>query len=374
MRNAILVAVATALSLGQLQAHSCRTLNNDDDQALLSKAEILKNPDVLWAGEGFFNYLLDERNPDAFEDKKKLEELGITWRHTVSPLKDMHDRQNMYPYNSMELDMIHRFMKDAFLKNAEIFADHELKQRLTATQAKKMMQSIDTIITVNPATKEEKLQVVVNEFNPFDVVGYQAKQIVYFDKKSNAFNTVIEAVAPLVNYYDDQGNYMHRAPMFWLKVNTATVAQDLNSADIPWARYAVRHIPFAELKAIKSDKKLEDCLQLFLDNVVKNAGKEDIRNVFGNLDKMPAEEIKTFATSIDTVITFDPVNFTEKMDIVKNTYNAKGIEKMRFLTEWVWDDKKRQMTCYTSFFAPIFRRFNDKGEFLNEGPIFFKAL
>lgn len=375
MKCMLLTAIAVGSVLADAQAHSCTFLTaNQEDPLVFSRQEILKNPDVLWAGEGFFTYMLDERNPEKFQDKELLKSLGINGKHTVSPLKDLHDRRKPYPYNSTDMDMIHRLLSVEYLQQAEIFADPALQQRIPAKQAIRFNSAMDTIMVMDPATGKSLPKIVITQTNPGDLVGYQAKQLVYFDQKQNCFQSVIEAVAPLMKQYDGDGNPLGIKPLFWMKVQTESKAQDLNNADVPWARYSARMLSISELTVIKNQKPWADCMQQHFDQVVKNAGKEDIRNTLGDLEKLSPSEIQYLTAPVDTIITYDPKTFEQTITVQKYEFKGKSVEKIRFLTEWVWDDRKKQMICFTSFSAPIVPRFDNAGTFLFEGPLFYKGL
>lgn len=94
-------------------------------------------------------------------------------------------------------------------------ADDEFKNPLKKDEVNALGGSVDTIITYDPDTFEEKVQVVTNQLNPEDVKRFRLKEIWFFDEETSTLMVRILGVAPIIEKYDDNGNFMFETPMFW---------------------------------------------------------------------------------------------------------------------------------------------------------------
>ena len=86
--------------------------------------------------------------------------------------------------------------------------------------------------------------------------------------------------------------------------------------------------------------------------------------------KMSTREIKKIGNSIDTIITYDVNTFEEVVQVVVNNLKGEDVNKLRLMQDWVWDEKTKELNIRFVGFKPIIDRFDDKGKFLNSGPIF----
>ena len=75
---------------------------------------------------------------------------------------------------------------------------------------------MDTIITFDPETYEEQIQVVRNDLNPEDIKQFRVKEIWFFDEESSRLDVRILGMAPLRDEYDENGNYKYTLPLFWV--------------------------------------------------------------------------------------------------------------------------------------------------------------
>ena len=79
-----------------------------------------------------------------------------------------------------------------------------------------MGASVDTVSTIDPITYDEVFQVVRNEVNPEDVKRFRLKEIWFFDTESSTMQVRILGIAPLIEEFDDNGNFKYERPMFWV--------------------------------------------------------------------------------------------------------------------------------------------------------------
>jgi gliding motility associated protien GldN len=79
-----------------------------------------------------------------------------------------------------------------------------------------MGATIDTVITFDPETYDEQLQIVRNEINPEDVKRFRIKEVWFFDEETSTLQVRILGIAPLIDVKDENGNFKYEKPMFWV--------------------------------------------------------------------------------------------------------------------------------------------------------------
>ncbi|MCH2044785.1 MAG: hypothetical protein MK212_11765 [Saprospiraceae bacterium] len=89
---------------------------------------------------------------------------------------------------------------------------------------------------------------------------------------------------------------------------------------------------------------------------------------------MPKNEKENFGSSIDTIIPFDPKTFNKNVSVVKNTCRGKDIDEVRLLQDWIWNEKEQKLYIRHAGFALIVKRYDNKGNFLNSGPMFIRCV
>ncbi len=373
MLKSILLAVSFSLAVfSQAQKASTKPAT----KTVVTADGLIKNPDILWVAESEEVVLLDILNAENAENAEWLKNMGIPLRRVLcAPIKNQHDRKNpnTNPY-PQDFTLSTRTLISKKINQIQVYSDPACTQ-LVKDPYTKYIYSVDTIKTIDPATQKERVNfsVVVNELDPALIKSYKIRQLFYFDKKANTFGSLPLAFAPIVDSLGDDGvTLIDRKPLFWVKIEHSQQLLDLNNDNIQWARKIVRQFDFADMKPIKSDKSIEDCIALHLETLRKNAKTEDIRNTMGLLEKLDEKTISTMGATIDSIITFDPKTFQEVVQVVKSSADGKTIKSIRWSQEWYWDEKTNKMTVYNAFFAPIINRYDIQGKFLNAGPMYFK--
>lgn len=88
---------------------------------------------------------------------------------------------------------------------------------LTREEVKNIRSSVDTIITFDPKTFEENVQVVSNKLEPQSIQKIRIIQNWVWDQKTQQMNIRLIAFAPIVNRYDNANNFLNSGPMFYKK-------------------------------------------------------------------------------------------------------------------------------------------------------------
>jgi gliding motility associated protien GldN len=158
--------------------------------------------------------LISERPVLAYDP---VREADMIWERRVWRVIDVREKVNLtftYPENPF-----FKIINDAAIKG-EISTysteDDKFTKLLTKEEVATMGASVDTIVTFDPETYEEKKQIVRNEINWENVKQFRVKEIWFFDKESSTLQVRILGIAPLIDEYDDNGNFKFTRPMYWI--------------------------------------------------------------------------------------------------------------------------------------------------------------
>ncbi len=87
---------------------------------------------------------------------------------------------------------------------------------LTKKDIENMTASIDTVITFNPDTFEETMQIIRNDLRPADIKKVWLVQEWYFDNRRNLLLNRLKAVAPITTVTDSNGTMKYSKAMYFL--------------------------------------------------------------------------------------------------------------------------------------------------------------
>ncbi len=158
--------------------------------------------------------LISERPVLAYDP---IREADVFWERRIWRVIDVREKVNLtftYPENPF-----FKIINEAAIKgeiNAYSTEDDKFTKLLTKEEVATMGASVDTIITFDPETYEEKRQIVRNEIGWENVKQFRVKEIWFFDKESSTMQVRILGISPLIDKLDDNGNYKFTLPMYWI--------------------------------------------------------------------------------------------------------------------------------------------------------------
>ncbi len=146
-----------------------------------------------------------------------VREADIFWEKRVWRVIDTREKMNkpfVYPVRPL-----FTIIKEAVL-SGELVAysveDDQFSYPMAIDDVQSMMVSYDTVRTIDPETYEEIIEPVVNEINDLDVKRYRLKEDWFFDEARSEMRVRILGIAPIIDEYDDYGNFLYERPLFWI--------------------------------------------------------------------------------------------------------------------------------------------------------------
>ncbi len=146
-----------------------------------------------------------------------VREADIFWEKRIWRVIDIREKMNL-PFAYPERPFFSILMDAATSSEITVYSteDDKFTSKLTPDEVASMGATIDTVITFDPETYEEQIQVVRNDINPEDVKRFRIKEVWFFDEETSTLQVRILGIAPLIDKTDDNGNFLYEKPMFWV--------------------------------------------------------------------------------------------------------------------------------------------------------------
>ncbi len=146
-----------------------------------------------------------------------VREADIFWEKRIWRVIDIREKMNL-PFAYPERPFFSILMDAATGGEITVYSteDDKFSSKLTPDEVASMGATIDTVITFDPETYEEQLQVVRNDINPEDVKRFRMKEVWFFDEETSTLQVRILGIAPLIDKTDENGNFLYEKPMFWV--------------------------------------------------------------------------------------------------------------------------------------------------------------
>ncbi|CAA6829696.1 MAG: Gliding motility protein GldN [uncultured Aureispira sp.] len=174
------------------------------------------NADQVAPRDNFYDrYLYTEKQVIPYDF---IHEKDVFWERRIWRLIDIREKMN-HPFKNekegesfIEILLAHAKAGDITLYHT--FKD-DFQEAMTQEEMQNLGSSVDTIITFDPETFDEIMQVVVNDLNPEDIKKYRLKEVYFFDEEKSSLDVRILGIAPIIDRVDNNGNFLNSGPMFW---------------------------------------------------------------------------------------------------------------------------------------------------------------
>lgn len=149
-----------------------------------------------------------------------IREADVFWSKRVWRIIDVREKMNLifsYPQQPL-IDILHTAASNGDLSvyDMSVLDADQFKQKLDVDKVKMIGNSIDTISRINPITLQQEEVIQVNEFDPQKVIKYKIKEDWFFDEETSTFQVRIIGIAPVIEAYSTDGNYLGDETMYWV--------------------------------------------------------------------------------------------------------------------------------------------------------------
>ncbi len=158
--------------------------------------------------------IIDDRRVLPYQH---LREADVMWEKRIWRVIDIREKMNL-PFAYPEKPFFSILMDAAINGDITVYSteDDKFSAKLEPDEVASMGANVDTVITFDPETYEEQIQIVRNDLNPEDVKRFRIKEVWFFDEQTSTMQVRILGIAPLIDVKDDNGNFRYEKPMFWI--------------------------------------------------------------------------------------------------------------------------------------------------------------
>ena len=159
---------------------------------------------------------MNSKFPESFD----IHNPNIVWGTLVntkeSPLfvNFMREVKNENNFNFPKRLKEQAFELEKPIESTECYGCNQL---LSKVDVQKVYNSIDTVITFNPQTFLEEIQVVKHDFDPEKVSEYRLIQEWYYDENSKKLMNRLKAISPLYLTQSLNGKFKYKKPLYYIR-------------------------------------------------------------------------------------------------------------------------------------------------------------
>lgn len=240
----------------------------------------------------------------------------------------------------------------------EAYANAELTRLLDADELLLIVSGPDTIVTVDPNTYEEKVQIGGwgHRELPFEMPFVKVRQLLTYNDEKAQFGIHTLAIAPFTG---------SEAPRFWLKVpETETFGPDTLFArpDVTWA---ARYVTLETSPRVSNFQILKDETGPVMDRFFDRIMADTAVALYANpADEMPmaGDKRACLFSCTDSVSTFDPESFVEHVEVFHTELLPDQIIDLQLIQEFFWQEEDGLLYTRLVAVAPRYRFFYQEGQ------------
>ena len=147
---------------------------------------------------------------------QNIREADILWEKRIWRVIDIREKLNL-PFAYPERPFFTVLMDAATEAEITVYSpeDDKFTAPLDPDEVKNMGAKADTIPFFDPITYLERDTVVYNVLNHADVKRFRLKEVWFFDREMSKLQVRILGIAPLLDEYDEDGNFLFERVLFW---------------------------------------------------------------------------------------------------------------------------------------------------------------
>lgn len=228
----------------------------------------------------------------------------------------------------------------------EIFEDPGLTRPIPFEQAMRRAEGIDTIITFDPNTYEEKIQVSSGDREyPYEANYVKVRQLLMYHNVTANFEIRTVAIAPC---WDDG-----RVP-YWLKVPDyeELPASPLTDSAFNWI---IRYKTFDASPGPESWQEIKNITGPILDRFVDRI-RTDSSIVLFDPEGPPVSiaERPCLFSCTQSMMVFDPQTNREEVQEINVGLDHEEITELQLVQTWYWNDEDATLITHLDAVAPKF--------------------
>lgn len=149
-----------------------------------------------------------------------VREADVFWSKRVWRMLDVREKMNlMFSYPQLPLiQILHTAASngDLTVYDNTVLNSDQFLEVLEVDKVNAIGSSSDTVWQINPISLQEEQVIISNELTWDKVIKYRVKEDWFFDEETSTFQVRIIGIAPVMESFDSQGNYLGDETMYWI--------------------------------------------------------------------------------------------------------------------------------------------------------------
>ena len=144
-----------------------------------------------------------------------IREADVFWEKRIWRIIDIREKMNLpfkYP-QELFFDIIHRAVLSGEVQS---FDDEDFVNPLTVEKVKNMGGGMDTVPVTDPITGDVTYQPQQRFLDPNKITKFRLKEDWLFDEETSTMQVRILGISPILDKYDQAGNFLAPQPMYWV--------------------------------------------------------------------------------------------------------------------------------------------------------------
>ncbi len=146
-----------------------------------------------------------------------VREADILWQRKIWRVIDTREKMNK-PFAYPERPFFTILLDAAINGDITVYSPENDKFTVPLTQEEVAAKAsrIDTVVTFDIETYEEKITVTKNDINPEDIKRFRVKEVWFIDEESSEMRVRILGIAPIKDVLNEDGSFAFEEAMFWV--------------------------------------------------------------------------------------------------------------------------------------------------------------
>jgi hypothetical protein len=240
------------------------------------------------------------------------------------------------------------------------FADAQLTKPLTDAARDGLLAVLDTMVKTRSDTYEEQAFVFRFSLDISHIYGMRVRQQLYWDTSSNTLGYRALAFAPLIYKLPSASGEAPYVAACWFPIAGLEPGPDAArlSADVTFINQTLSRASSADLSKVDNHKGQFDKERIHW--LLRSSGYPLLMNNLLQPQLLSQADRDAIVRSVDTIVTFDPKTFEEKVMIVTNELKSEQISHLQLAVRWFWHEEKRALYYRPVGWAPMVRTDRDR--------------
>ncbi len=172
-----------------------------------------QTPKPLVLGDNPDRKIKDERRPIPYDH---IRESDVFWAKRIWRVIDLREKMNL-PFVYPKQPFVNILIDAAYSKEIQFYepVDDEFTTPMSVADLKDILEHVDTITLIDVIDGTPYREVVREPFNYENVKKIRIKEDWIFDDEKSTMIVRIIGISPIMEKYDENGNYQGELPLFW---------------------------------------------------------------------------------------------------------------------------------------------------------------